>query len=277
MIFEINEIRLTEKQLVLLHKGWGRDVSENTIISGIKYYSDEFAVDGYICKPIDLREKLPVIIWNRGGNRNNGRLDDFLASGILGEIASWGYVVIASNYREKDEFGGKDVNDVLNLFEIIDELPEVDNGKIGMEGWSRGGMMMYQCLTKTERIKCAVAVSALSNLERVLSIKPALSKFVSELTKNYSKEKTESFLKSRSALEFYNEICKSTPILFIHGNADEKVSYLDSVELYERLNKLNINTEYKLEIIESGDHFLSRNKEVVKKYRKNWFDKYLKY
>ncbi len=277
MIFEKNEIRLPEKQLVLLHKGWGKEVSENTITTGIKYLSDELEVDGYISKPIDLREKLPVIIWNRGGNRNSGRIDDFLASGILGEIASWGYVVISSNYRVNDEFGGKDIKDILNLFEIIDDLPEADNSRIGMEGWSRGGMMMYLCLTKTERIKCAVAVSALSNLERTLLINPSLKKYVSELTKDYNKEKTESFIRSRSAIEFYKDICKDTPILFIHGNADEKVSYLDSVELYERIRKLNSDTDYKLEIIENGDHYLSRNKEMVKEFRRNWFNKYLKY
>jgi len=32
-------------------------------------------------------------------------------------------VIIASNYRDEDEFGGKDLNDVLNLFDVLHEIP----------------------------------------------------------------------------------------------------------------------------------------------------------
>jgi len=277
MIFEINEIRLPKKQLVLLHKGWGKDISENTITSGIRYLSDGVEVEGYISKPLEFSSKLPVIIWNRGGNRDSGKIDDFLAAGVLGEIASWGYFVIASNYRKNDGFGGDDINDVLNLIDIVDEFPEAESNLIGMEGWSRGGMMMYICLTKTERIKCAVAVSALANLERTLSINPGLKKFVLELTRNYGREKKDNFYKSRSAVNFYKEIYFNTPTLFIHGEADEKVSHLDSVDMYESLKKLNSNTDYRLELIKNGDHFLSSNKDIVKNLRKDWFGKYLKY
>lgn len=277
MIFEINKIKLPKKQLVLLHKGWGKDISENTITSRIKYLSDGIEVEGYISKPLEFKSKLPVIIWNRGGNRNNGKIDDFLASGVLGEIASWGYFVIASNYRENDQFGGEDVNDILNLIDIIDDFPEAESNLIGMEGWSRGGMMMYLCLTKTNRIKCAVAVSAVANLERTLSINTGLKKFVTELTQSYSKEIKEEFIKKRSAVEFYKEINPNTPTLFIHGNFDDKVSYLDSVDIYERLKNKNYGTDYKLELIENDDHYLSRNKELVRAFKKDWFDTYLKH
>jgi dipeptidyl aminopeptidase/acylaminoacyl peptidase len=276
MIFEINEIRLPKKQLVLLHKGWGKDISENTITSRIKYLSDGIEVEGYISKPLEFKSRLPVIIWNRGGNRSSGKIDDFLASGILGEIASWGYLVIASNYRENDQFGGEDVNDILNLIDIIDDFTEAESNLIGMEGWSRGGMMMYLCLSKTNRIKCAIAVSAVANLERTLSINPVLNKFVIELTQGYSKEVKDEFIKKRSAVDFYEEINPNTPTLFIHGNSDDKVSYFDSVDLYEKLKSKNTDTEYKLELIEKGDHYLSRNKELVRAYRKDWFDMYLK-
>ncbi len=276
MIYEINEIRLPKKQLVLLHKGWGKDISENTITSRIKYLSDGIEVEGYISKPLEFKSRLPVIIWNRGGNKNSGKIDDFLASGILGEIASWGYFVIASNYREDDQFGGEDVNDILNLIDIIDDFPEAESNLIGMEGWSRGGMMMYLCLTKTNRVRCAVAVSAVANLERTISINPGLNKFISELTQGYSKEEKDKFFKRRSAVGFYEEINVNTPTHFIHGNSDDKVSYLDSVDMHERLKIKNTGTEYKLELIENGDHYLSRNKELVKYLRKDWFDKYLK-
>ena len=43
----------------------------------------------------------------------------------------------------REEFGGKDVNDVLNLIKLAQSLPFVEPTKIVMLGFSRGGMMTY--------------------------------------------------------------------------------------------------------------------------------------
>ncbi len=67
--------------------------------------------------------------------------------------------MLASQYREADEFGGEDVNDVLNLIPLADTISFCDSSKIGMEGWSRGGMMAYQVLTQSDRINCSVIIS----------------------------------------------------------------------------------------------------------------------
>ena len=34
--------------------------------------------------------------------------------------------------------------------------------------------------------------------------------------------------------------------------------------------------EYKLQIIEDGDHFLSKSKEIVRKIKFEWYNKYMK-
>jgi len=57
---------------------------------------------------------------------------------MLGRIATWGYVVAASQYRGnaggqgKEEFGGADVDDVLNLIPLLESLPQADTTRIGM-------------------------------------------------------------------------------------------------------------------------------------------------
>ena len=94
-----------------------------------------------------------------------GLLDDFLATGILGEISSSGYVVVASQYRDDDEFGGKEINDVLNLLKLGMSVESFDGENIGVEGWSQGGMMTYQLLTKINFLKCAIIVAGLADLE----------------------------------------------------------------------------------------------------------------
>jgi dipeptidyl aminopeptidase/acylaminoacyl peptidase len=82
---------------------------------------------GFLLAP-KLREgKLPVLIFNRGGNRDFGAISerDLL---YLAYLASTSYVVLASQYHGNDGgegkelFGGSDVNDVLNLIPLAGSL-----------------------------------------------------------------------------------------------------------------------------------------------------------
>src|SRR5690606_18406189 len=211
---------------------------------------------------------------NRGGNHKAGLIDEFLAQGMYGEIASWGYVVLASQYRKDEEFGGSDVDDILNLFPVAESLEYCDADNIGMEGWSRGGMMAYKVLTKTDRIKCAVIISGLADLTRNEAMRNDLKDIYKILFGAETDEEFEQRKKERSAVYFYKDINKSTDILLIHGTGDTKISHEDSIDMYEKLKSEGINCE--LVLIEGGDHYLKKDKPKVAKLRKEWFDKYLK-
>jgi len=82
----------------------------------IKYGSGGLKIGGYLVIPKDIEGKLPVIIYNRGGNRNYGLIDKNLNH--LEYLASNGYIVLASQYRGniysegRDEYGGGDVDDI---------------------------------------------------------------------------------------------------------------------------------------------------------------------
>ena len=84
-------------------------------------------------------------------------------------MANWNYVVIASQYRGndggegQDEFGGKDLNDVLNLTETLKQIEGADTTRIGIEGASRGGMMTYQAMKETCGFKAAVVSAGSAN------------------------------------------------------------------------------------------------------------------
>lgn len=273
---DIESVNLSLSERNLIEKGWGADVLNNVNVSKVVYNSDGFLVEGYSAKPNDAGEKkYPLILWNRGGDEKSGKLDDFLASGILGEIASWGFIVIASQYRNNDEFGGKEINDVLNILKIGMSLPYFDGENIGVEGWSRGGMMTYQLLTKINFFKCAAVVAGLadpeSNFERNKKLK---EKFYS-LFRNADVERIREEISKRAAVDFYEKISPETPLLLIHGTSDDKVSYNDSLIMHSKLSKIK-RAEIQLETIENGDHYLSKDRERVKNIRKKWFNKYLK-
>lgn len=253
----------------MIRNGWGEDVVENTIVEKIVYDNDGEEIDGYLAYPDDLSKQYPLIIWNRGGSRKSGYIDEFLARGMFGEIASWGYVVLASMYRDKDEFGGKDVTDIIKLFDIADDLELCDSSKIGMEGWSRGGMMTFKVLTITDRIKACVIISGLTDLVDHAQMQDTYRRiFGADGEETFNQRK-----KDKSPLYFADKIITDAAILMIHGTEDEDVTVRNSTEMYEKLKDKVKNIE--LILLEGGDHYLKKFRKETVKLRKEWFKKYL--
>ena len=274
MIKTSSEIQLDDKNLNFIRSGWGDSTADDVSVHKIVYDSDGIDVDGYLAHPKELTGRYPLIIWNRGGNHKAGLIDEFLARGMYGEIASWGYVVLASQYRKNEEFGGADVNDILNLIPLAETLDYCDTDNIGMEGWSRGGMMAYKVLTKTDRIKTAVIISGLADLTRNEDMRNDLKDIYKILFGADTDDEFEERKKDRSAVYFYEDINKDTSILLIHGTGDTKISHQDSIDMFEKLK--NHVKECELVLIEGGDHYLKKNKKETVKLRREWFDKHLK-
>lgn len=246
-------------------------------IYGITYLSDGLKVEGLMVKP-KKEGNYPCIIYNRGGNRDFGALNVGRAVTTLGEIAKEGYVLIASQYRGnaggegKEEFGGEDINDVLILTDVLKEVESANTEKIGMYGWSRGGMMTYIALKNSDNIKAAVVGGAESDLTQIDRPEMETNVFA-ELIPNYEINKKKE-LESRSAIYWANKFPKDVPILMLHGNSDWRVKAEKSLKLALEFEKYRI--PYRLKIFEGGDHGIREFRTEVNKDVINWFDKYLK-
>ncbi len=248
-------------------------------IYGITYLSDGLKINGFMVKP-KKKGKYPCIIYNRGGNRDFGALKIAHGAITLGQIAKEGYVLIASQYRGnvgsegKEEFGGKDVNDVTILTKILKEIEDADTNRIGMYGWSRGGMMTYIALTKTDKIKAVVVGGAVSDNFSSIKDRPEMeTNVLSELIPNYTINKNAE-LEKRSAIKWTDKFPKDVPILMLHGNSDWRVKPEQSLNLALEFEKNRI--PYRLIIFEGGDHGISEHKKEVNEQVLKWFDKYLK-
>jgi len=271
---------LTDHQQKMIVSGWGTDSLNKAVVEKITYLSDGLKVKGYIAYPKDDSKKYPCIIWCRGGIANAGAIDKFTARGIFGQLAGWGYCVFASQYRGndggegQDDFGGDDVNDVLNLIPLADEIPQANKNVWGIEGWSRGGMMTYLSLTKTKFFKAAIVAGGITNL-RCNKFDNKYFNQLNELNdwKNNEVELAEKCA-SRSILNFADKLCKTTPILIIHGNDDETVLPDDSIGLSKKL--IDFKIPFRLVLLEGGDHYLKTHRKEVDAMRKDWFKKYLK-
>ena len=279
-ILERNPIRLNEPQEKMIISGWGNDVIENTVVEKITYLSDGLKIKGYIAYPIDQSKKYPCIIWNRGGYGNKGAIDSFTARGIYGQLASWGYVVFASQYRGNDggdgndEFGGDDVNDVLNLIPLAEEFDFADKDKWGIEGWSRGGMMTYLALTKNYNFKCAIVLGGIANLRCSSDESPFMRRLYEATLGEYKGKEFYDKCDSRSIVKFADKLSKNSPILMMHGTNDDRVLPHDSLDLSYKL--LENKIPFRLVMLEGGDHFMKKHRKEVDEMRKSWYLKYLR-
>ncbi|RLD65344.1 MAG: S9 family peptidase [Bacteroidetes bacterium] len=245
----------------------------------ITYESDGNKVKGYIAYPKE-KGNYPAIIYNRGGNLDFGSLNIFKAAFILAKVASWGYVVVGSQYRGngdgvggKDEFGGAEVNDILNLIPLLGNMEQADTSKLGIYGWSRGGMMTYLTLTKNSQFKAAVVGGGLSDLYMMKKTRPVMEEVYEDLIPDYWENK-EKCLDERSAIKFVDKIPKTTPILMVHGTADWRVVPEMALELSAAFIKAQI--PHRLVLFEGGDHGLNEFDDEVDEMAKQWFYKYLK-
>jgi len=248
----------------------------------ITYKSDGLKIESYAAIPKE-EGKYPVIIYNRGGNRDFYALQLFEGRAKypvavnFSKLANEGYIVIGSNYRGggksegKDEIGGKDVNDIINLINVVKEIPEADTNKIGMYGWSRGGMMTYLALTRTDKIKAAVAIGAPS--DQTIIDRPEIEKRNAKLIPNYWNNK-EGELKNRSAIFLVDKFPKNVPILMLHGSSDWRAKATNSLRLALEFEKNRI--PYRLKIYEGADHGITEFKEDVHQEIISWFDRFLK-
>ncbi|WP_223033102.1 alpha/beta hydrolase family protein [Hanstruepera marina] len=245
----------------------------------ITYLSDGLRIKGFIAEP-KKEGKFPCIVSNRGGNRDFGQWTDISVVYFLGKMASWDYVVVASQYRGVDggegleEFGGKDVNDVLNLVNTLKEVPKADTNRIGIQGGSRGGMMTYLALKESCDFKAASVTAGAANAFKNIESRPDMEKHVyAELVPNYWENK-ETELKARSAVFWADEICKTTPLLIMHGSADWRVLPEESMELVKKLYKAKHPTRFIL--FEGADHGIREFRKDLFYEMKRHFDYYVR-
>lgn len=196
-ILDIKAQTMHDSNAIVLKKRYPfyDSLTNATALQQFTYVSDGLKVKGFVAQPT-ASSKYPVIIYCRGGNREFGQLNAFEWF-FMRQMAAWGYVVVGSQYRGccgsegRDEFGGADVHDVLNLLPALNQILNADTARIGIWGWSRGGMMVYQALKASKRFKAAVVGAGAANLyNNITARKDSFEHYVyAQLIPDYYKNK----------------------------------------------------------------------------------------
>ncbi len=249
----------------------------DVVVSEMAYASDGLCVTGLMALPAEVGRKMyPIVIYNRGGNREYGRLTLYTVMQMLVPLARAGYLVFASNYRGnaggegREEFGGADVNDVLNLLELARLHSGWDGKNAFMVGHSRGGMMTYRSIREGAQLNAAVSIAGVADLFDSVERRPEMGPGVyRQLIAGEGGAYEEAF-RARSAVCWPEAL--TVPLLLLHGDADDKVDVSDSMRLAEGLREAG--NPHELVIYPGGNHALTRHWGDVQKRMLGWFEGY---
>jgi len=239
----------------------------------IRYTSDSLEITGFLTKPKNS-QKYPTIIYNRGGNRDFGT---FTSKDLIYQqyLASNGFIILSSQLRGnifsegKDEYGGKDLNDILKLIEINKSL-KCSNQNIGVYGISRGGLNAYQISRLTDDIKAIAVVGAPTDPRLDFDTRPEMyEKVLKELVGDTIHLKKE--YDYRSPIKWVNEI--NEPTLILHGSDDWRVKPINATLMIAAMRRLHKEFDY--QIVKNGNHALNNYRKIRNEKVINWFKKYL--
>lgn len=253
--------------------------SQHILLEDITYFSDGLKIKGYLVQP-KRSGKYPCIIFNRGGSLEFGSLGPLQLFNQMVPLAEQGYVVVGSQYRGcagsegHEEFGGRDLNDILNLIPLLQHLPLADTKRLGMLGWSRGGMMTYLTLKKLRTIKAAVVGGGEADLVLSERYRPEMKRMHQKLIPVKSRSAMLRELQKRSAVYWPEKIAPKTPILILHGSSDWRVRPEVGLHIASQLVALGHPVRFVL--FDGADHGIREYWEESQEMIQEWFDRFLK-
>lgn len=246
-------------------------------VSRIVYESDGLKVTGLLAEPEDVTPgKHPLLIYNRGGSREYGKLTLVSALRSMVPYAQEGYLVAASNYRGNDggegheEFGGSDVDDILNLIERMKTHPGFDGRNVHMIGHSRGAMMMYLSIRKGAKLRSAMGLAGMSDVLQTAHERPDIEANVYAKLIGGDPQSREKSYRDRSVVYWADKI--TVPLQLHHGDADKSVDLAQSEKLAAAMREAGNTCE--LHVYPGDNHALLRHWDTVVERTLDWMERF---
>lgn len=207
-----------------------------------QFKSDGVMITGFAAIPRSALEgeQLPVLVYGRGGEADSQRAsihEKALEKVLLPLAVKNNYVLLAPEVRGaqgsggKDEWGGREMNDISAMVKLAQSLPYVQKDNIFFLGVSRGGTRAYLLAASDVPFKGIIAIAGVSDF---FAHFPSNDKKRISIPKQFGLGLEESFIKM-SAVRWPEKIRK--PLLMIHSVGDTDVPIAQSRNLAKALEK----------------------------------------
>ncbi len=212
--------------------------------------ADGTAVHGFLMRPPDAQPNVrhPTVLRVHGGPVYQFSNEFDLSWQLL---AAEGFAVIAANPRGSSgrgaafqraiyaDWGNKDAQDVLAAVDHVVAMGVADSARLGIGGWSYGGMLTNYVIAQDTRFKAAVSGSSISNILGGYGTDQYVREYEAELGRPW--ENLDTWL--RVSFPFLHADRIVTPTLFMCGSLDFNVPLLGSEQMYQALRSLGRETQ----------------------------------
>jgi len=247
---------------------------------------DGTEIHGLIVKPPSYvpAQKNPTILWIHGGP--NGQDDHALhLDGYQSEqmFAARGFVVLRVNYRGSSgrgiafakaifaDWGHKEVEDLLAGVDHLVALGIADPQRLGIGGWSYGGILTDYTIASDRRFKVAISGAGSGNQLSMYGNDEYILLYNNEVGAPWAN--TALWLKL--SYPFFHADRIHTPTLFLGGDKDFNVPICGGEQMYQALRTLGVPSEL---VIYPGQHHVFTRPSFVKDLSERmsgWVDRYI--
>ena len=244
---------------------------------------DGTAINGFTVKPPDAvpGKRYPTILRIHGGPVSQYQYE---FDSQLQTLAGRGYLVVVANPRGSSgrgerfataifaDWGTKDAQDVLAAVDYAVAQGLADPARLGVGGWSYGGILTNYVIAQDRRFKAAVSGASISNVLAGYGTDQYVREYELELGAPW--KATDTWI--RLSFPFLHADRITTPTLFLCGDKDFNVPLLNSEQMYQALRSLGVETQL---VIYPGQHHginkPSYRRDRLERYLA-WYDKHLK-
>ncbi|HJS73430.1 MAG TPA: S9 family peptidase [Vicinamibacteria bacterium] len=281
---ELMALEGKKQRAVSSHNGKLIATLELGALEGVEVESrDGTMVHGILVKPPGYQpgRRYPTIAYIHGGPVGQ---DGFEWDFTWQLLAAKGYVVVSPNYRGSSgrgrdftkaidaDWGNLEVQDVIATVDHLVAQGIADPERLGIGGWSYGGITTNYTIATDTRFKAAVSGAGASNMLAAYGTDQYIRQYELELGLPW-KDVTP-YLKI--SYPFYEAERIRTPTLFMCGEYDFNVPLINSEQMYQALKSLGVETQ--LVIYPAQYHGLNRPSYLRDRAERYvaWFDRFLK-
>ena len=251
-------------------EGFNSTSKDGTKVSGILYTPDSL-----------LNKSLPFILFIHGGPVAE---DEYTFDAARQTLAAAGYAVAAVNYRGSNgrglaytksiyaDWGNKEVKDLLGAVDELVKRGVADPDRLGIGGWSYGGILTDYTIASDTRFKAACSGAGSALQTTMYGSDQYVLQYETELGQPWKNPKKWIQL----SYAFFHADKIKTPVLFMSGLKDFNVPTAGSEQMYQALKSQGIPTE--LVLYPNQFHGITTPSYQVDRLQRyiTWYNKYLK-
>ena len=265
------------------HNGWMADVALGDIRPVAFTSPDGTSVHGLLTTPPGTPSgtRLPLVLHIHGGPAGQ---DHYGFTFDREWLAANGYAVLQVNYRGSNgrgaahqeaifgDWGNKEVVDLLAGVDWAVKEGIADPDRLGIGGWSYGGILTNYTIATDTRFKAAVSGAGSSLQLSMYGTDQYIVQYEIEMGKPW--ESPERWMKV--SYPFFKVTQVRTPTLFMTGEKDFNVPAIGSEQMYQAFRSAGVTT--RLIVYPGQYHGITRPS-----YRRHrleqwvgWFDRHIK-